>query len=36
VLCDLREFVAGEFVAGGSGAAEQRWEAFMTITEGRR
>lgn len=33
VLCDLREFVAGEFVAGGANVATQRWEAFTTMIE---
>jgi iron complex transport system substrate-binding protein len=33
VLCDLREFAAGEFVAGGSSAATQRWGAFTSMIE---
>lgn len=35
VLSDLREFVDGELVPGGSDDATERWEAFITMIEAR-
>jgi iron complex transport system substrate-binding protein len=32
VLCDLRDFAAGELAAGGSDDATERWQAFTAMT----